>query len=368
MAEAAADDGFAAWLRLLETPGLGRDAARRLMAALGPPEAVLQAGRRRWADLVGPALAQALEQPADTFAGRLQAARRWLDGGDDRRVVTLGDPAYPPRLLQTADPPLLLYVQGRVELLQAPSVAVVGSRRATAQGLDHARAFARELGQAGFVVVSGLAQGIDGAAHEGALGTQAGTLAVVGTGLDIVFPRSHAALAQRIAAQGALVSEYAPGTPPLAANFPQRNRIVTGLTQGTLVVEAALRSGSLISARLAVEAGREVYAIPGSIHAEQSRGCHALIRQGAMLVESAQDIVDDLRGTFTPPQPPAPRPEQAPRDPLLQALGADPVSLDTLSARTGWGVPDLAARLLDLELEGLVTRLPGGRVQRRFGA
>lgn len=364
----ADDERFAAWLRLLETPGLGREGARCLLAALGPPEAVFEAGPARWTELVGPALARALQQPADTFAARLTAARRWLAGGPDRRFITLDDPLYPQMLLQTADPPLLLYVQGQAGMLGAPSVAVVGSRRATAQGLDHARAFARQLGEAGFVVVSGLAQGIDAAAHDGALAAPAGTVAVVGTGLDTVYPRSHAALARRIAAHGALVSEYAPGTPPLAAHFPQRNRIVTGLSLGTLVVEAALRSGSLISARLAAEAGREVYAIPGSIHAEQSRGCHALIRQGAQLVESAQDIVDDLRGTLTAPRPPAPAPETQPRDPLLQALGADPVSLDTLSARTGWGVPDLATRLLDLELEGLVTRLPGGLVQRRFGA
>lgn len=364
----AADDGFAAWLRLLEAPGLGREAVRRLLTALGTPEAVLDAGPAVWSDLAGPALAHALARPPESFPERLRAARRWLDGGPGRRFIALGDPLYPPMLLQTADPPLLLYVQGRAELLHAASVAVVGSRRATAQGLDHARAFARQLGQAGLVVVSGLAQGIDAAAHEGALAAPAGTVAVVGTGLDIVYPRRHEALAARIGEQGALVSEYTPGTPPMAANFPQRNRIVTGLAQGTLVVEAALRSGSLISARLAAEAGREVYAIPGSIHAEQSRGCHALIRQGAMLVESAQDIIDDLRGTCSPPAPPEPQPEHRPADPLLQALGADPVSLDTLSARTGWGAADLSARLLDLELDGVVQRLPGGLFQRRFGA
>lgn len=360
-----ARDEFATWLRLLETPGLGRDAARRLLAAFGSPAAVFAADPDALRTCIGPALAQALGEPTPTFDERLAAANAWLDGGPDRHLLTLGDAAYPPLLLQTADPPLLLYVQGRPDLLAAPSVAIVGSRQATPQGLDHARDFARRLGDAGLAVVSGLAAGVDGAAHEGALASASATVAVVGTGLDRVYPARHHALARRIAEAGALVSEYAPGTPPLPENFPQRNRIIAGLALGTLVVEATLRSGSLITARLAAEAGRDVFALPGSIQSAQSRGCHALIKQGAMLVEEPQEIVDTLSGQRPLPlfdDPPA----AAPADPVLAALGQDPVTLDALLARTGWPTADLSARLLDLELGGQVARLPGGLYQRRL--
>ena len=358
------DDEFAAWFRLLETPGIGRDAARRLLAACGSPDAVFRTPLSTLRALVGTAAADALQREPDAHAGRLAAARLWLHGGADRSVLTLGDPAYPPRLLQTADPPLLLYVQGAPERLAAPAIAVVGSRHPTPQGADNARAFARALSAQGYVVVSGLALGIDGEAHEGALGGAAGTVAVVGTGLDRVYPPRHRDLAHRIAAHGALVSEYAPGAPALPEHFPQRNRIIAGLTLGTLVVEAALPSGSLITARLAVEAGREVFAIPGSIHAPQSRGCHFLLKQGAKLVETAQDIVDELRGGH-PVQAALPLPEPASSDPLLDALGDDPVTLDALMARTGASAAALTVRLLDLELDGHVARLPGGLYQRR---
>jgi DNA processing protein len=221
------------------------------------------------------------------------------------------------------------------------------------------------------VVVSGLAQGIDAAAHEGALTTAAGTIAVVGRGLDKTYPPRNEALATRIAAQGLLLSEFSPGTPPLPEHFPLRNRIIAALTQGTLVVEAALRSGSLITARLANEAGREVFAIPGSIHAPQSRGCHQLIRQGALLVESAQDIVDELQSAkaLSPRQAELPLQradhDVPTNDPLLQALGHDPTTLDALQARTGWATSALTARLLELELQDQVARLPGGLYQRR---
>jgi len=299
------------------------------------------------------------------FAPRLAAARQWLQGGPERSVLALGDTAYPPRLLQTADPPLLLYVQGRVALLAQPAVAIVGSRHPTAQGVDNARAFGRALGELGYVVVSGLALGIDGAAHEGALDAPAGTVAVVGTGPDRVYPAKHRDLARRIAENGVLVSEYAPGMPALAENFPQRNRIIAGLSLGTLVVEAALPSGSLITARLASEAGREVYAIPGSIHSPQSKGCHWLIKQGAKLVESAQDIVEELRAQQLPAQASLPLADPAPADPLLDALGNDPVTLDALMARTGASAAELTVRLLELELDGSVARLPGGLYQQR---
>jgi DNA processing protein len=366
---------LSAWLRLLLTPGLGRESARRLLAAFGSAAAIFEAPEAAWSRVVGAAACKALARPAPDLAAQIAASRRWVTESADRALVTLGDPAYPPLLLEASDPPLMLFVRGRVGLLRQSSLAIVGSRSPTVQGSDNARAFATELSGAGLTVVSGLAHGIDAAAHEGALCGPGSTVAVVGTGLDQVYPRSHADLAQRIAAAGALVSEYPPGTPPLAAHFPQRNRIIAGLSRGTLVVEAALRSGSLITARLAAEAGREVFAIPGSIHSPQSRGCHALIRQGAKLVETAQDIVEELglpvmEGSTAaaqagsagdPPGSPA-------SDPILEALGHDPVSLDALMARCGWPAAELSARLLEMELEGRVARLPGGLFQRRFSA
>ncbi len=358
-------DEFAAWFRLLETPGVSRSVARRLLAACGSPERVLGAGPGLWREVGGVEAAAGLSQAHRVVEDRLEVARAWLAGGDQRHALAVGDAAYPGLLLQTADPPLLLYAQGQLARLSAPSVAVVGSRHATPQGESNAQALSAALSRQGWVVVSGLALGIDGAAHEGALQGPSGTVAVVGTGLDRVYPASHKSLAHRIAQQGCIVSEYAPGTPALAAHFPQRNRIIAGLSLGTLVVEAALQSGSLITARLASEAGREVFAIPGSIHSPQAKGCHALLRQGAKLVESAEDILEELRGG-APRQPTLPldrEPEAgeraAPADPLLQALGHEPVSLDELLARTGYPVAELSARLLNLELEGCVVRLPG---------
>ncbi len=364
-------DEFTAWFRLLETPGVGRDTARRLLAALGGPEAVLSAPAAALKELASPRVAAALGRVPETFDARLQAVRDWWRGGQDRHVTALGDADYPATLLETADPPLVLYLCGDPTALAAESVAIVGSRRATPQGLANAKHFARVLGDAGQVVVSGLALGIDAAAHEGALLGTGRTVAVVGCGLDDVYPRRHQALAARIEARGALVSEYAPGTPALAEHFPQRNRIIAGLARGTLVVEAALQSGSLITARLASECGREVYALPGSIHAEQSRGCHALLRQGAMLVETPQDILDDLapmrpRASTRPAggtDAPVPE-ERIADDALLRALGTDILTLDQLLDRTGWPVGDLQARMLEHELAGCVARLPGGRFQR----
>lgn len=362
---ADADEERAAWLRLALTDGLGRAAVRRLLAAFGAAQAVLDAGPAAWREVVGAERSglSALAAPTPEIQARLAAATAWLDGGADRHLLTLGETSYPAPLLQCQDPPLLLFAQGDPSRLDAQALAIVGSRNPTAQGLDHARAFARALSDAGLVIVSGLALGIDGAAHEGALEGAAGTtIAVVGNGLDRVYPARHRALAHRIAEQGLLLSEFAPGTPPLAPNFPQRNRIIAGLTAGTLVVEAALRSGSLVTARLAAEQGREVFAIPGSIHSPLSRGCHALIRQGAKLVESAQDVLEELG---RPPGSVAAAAEPMAADPLLDALGHDPVTLDALSARTGWPVDRLAVRLLELELEGLLARLPGGLFQRR---
>lgn len=356
---------FAAWFRLLETPGVGRGGARRLLAACGSPEAIFASRQAVLRELVGPAAALALASEPPEYTPRLAAARAWLDTGDDRSVLTPGDPLYPPLLLNTADPPLLLYVQGDATRLSRPAVAVVGSRHHSPQGGENAKAFARALSEQGYVVVSGLALGIDGLAHEGALQGAAGTVAVVGTGLDRVYPARHRALAHRVAAHGALVSEFAPGTPALAENFPLRNRIIAGLSLGTLVVEANLQSGSLITARLAVEAGRDVFAIPGSIHAPQSRGCHALIKQGAKLVETAQDVLDELRPDSAVGPAPATASDRDAQEPaLLAAMGHDPIGLDELVARTGWSAAALNVQLLELELQGQVARLPGQRFQR----
>ena len=384
---------LSAWLRLLGSPGIGRESARRLLAAFGSPEAVMGAGDAARRTVVGRAAAAGLLTVPSGHAEQLAATCAWLLAAGDRRVMVLGETDYPLQLLNTADPPLLLYLEGSLKALGAPSVAVVGSRRPTPQGRDNARQFAQGLASQGWAVVSGLAAGIDAAAHEGALQAGAGgagTVAVVGTGIDRVYPPSHAPLARRLLAQGGLiVSELPLGAPPLGAHFPQRNRIIAGLTRGTLVVEAALRSGSLITARMALEAGREVMVVPGSILADQTAGCHELIRQGATLVVSVAQVLESL-GDRAPAAPtpiraggvtpqafakrdqPEPSPTQAPAaggaptpdDPVLQALGHDPTSLDALIARCGWPAPALSAHLLTLELAGQVARLPGGLYQR----
>lgn len=386
-----------AWLRLTLTPGVGNDAARRLLAAFGLPQAIFEQPAVALRQVLTSAQAGAIQQVPEALPALLQATRDWLSAAEDgigRRIVTLGDADYPSSLLAMEDPPVLLYVlggnsgqtsppsdeapalhrpaQGNNEALTWPqrAIAMVGSRNPTPQGVQNARQFARSFAAGGISVVSGMALGVDGAAHEGALeGASAGgiaTIAVVGTGLDRVYPRQHRELAHRIARQGLIVSEYPLGTPPLPTNFPKRNRLIAGLSRGTLVVEAALQSGSLITARLAVEQGKEVFAIPGSIHSPQSRGCHALIRQGAKLVETAQDVLEELHWPAGTDAAPAPSPSAAPADPdgLLAALGADPVSLDALQARTGLDTPTLQARLLELELDGQVGRLPGGLFQR----
>ena len=290
-------DEVGAWLRLLGTPQLGRESARKLLAAFGSPQAVIDASTRARLEVVGPTHAAALATPPEGIDVLVAKTFAWLeaDAPEPRALIPLGDPRYPRALLDSADPPILLYAQGRIELLQGDSIAVVGSRNPTPHGSDNAHAFSHHLSDAGLAIVSGLALGIDAAAHAGGLEGAGSTIAVIGTGLDRVYPRRNLSLAHRIAGSGLIVSEYALGTPALAAHFPLRNRIIAGLARGTLVVEAALQSGSLITARLANEAGREVFAIPGSIHSPQSRGCHALIKQGAKLVETAHDILEELR-------------------------------------------------------------------------
>ena len=357
-----------AWLRLTLSPGVGNDTARKLLAAFGSAQAVFSQSAAALTQLGTSKLAKAIQAEPPALAAQLQLTVEWLQAGDDRRVATLGDAAYPTALLDIEDPPLMLYMLGTLaaQPTAAPLIAIVGSRNPTPQGEANARQFAKAFGGAGLCVVSGLALGIDGAAHDGALLGGGETIAVVGTGLDRVYPKKHLALAHRIAQHGMIVSEFPLGTPPLAANFPRRNRIISGLSRGTLVVEAALQSGSLITARLAAEQGKEVFAIPGSIHSPQSRGCHALIKQGAKLVEVAQDVLEELRLSTAPRPAGNDEPEGGPDAgvPLLAALGYDPVSLDALLARTGLGTARLQASLLELELCGLVVRLPGGLFQR----
>jgi len=387
-----------AWLRLTLTPRLGPGNARRLLAAFGLPQRMFQADPTALRDLLPPTQVHALQTAPPGLAHQVEATWQWLSQAcGDRRVLTLADADYPAALLHTEDPPLMLYAMGQALAAPGPlawpeAIAVVGSRNPTPQGAINARQFARSFVHSGWCVVSGLALGVDAAAHEGALEGASNlashvpaTLAVVGTGLDLVYPSQHQALAQRIAAHGLILSEYPLGTPPLSANFPRRNRILSALARGTLVVEAAMRSGSLITARLAAEQGREVFAIPGSIHSTQSRGCHALIKQGAKLVETAQEVLDELPalarseiatesvgggssapGAAThPPSPPRAEAPQASRtDPILDALGHDPTTLDALAARTGLDTATLLTRLLDLELQGALARMPGGLYQR----
>ncbi|MFM8863799.1 MAG: DNA-processing protein DprA [Limnohabitans sp.] len=363
-----------AWLRLLQTPGVGPETARKLLAALGPPLAIWDQPPAVWSAVVGHRIAHSMAAEPEGFAALHASTWAWLQASPDARaIVTLGDRDYPAALLQTPDPPILLYATGRIaqlhQLQPAQALAIVGSRNPTPQGVHNARDLACHLAASGLCIVSGLALGIDGAAHEGALegaaSDQPATLAVVGTGLDRVYPARHQALARRIAQHGLILSECPLGTPPRNANFPRRNRIISGLAQGTLVVEAALGSGSLITARQALEQGREVFAIPGSIHSPQSKGCHALIKQGAKLVESARDVLDELRLPDPFSQVPLALDTPAPADGgLLARLGHDPVGLDALQARCGLDTARLQAQLLDLELAGQVERLPGGLFQR----
>lgn len=357
---------LAAWLRLVLTEGVGPTTARQLLAAFGLPENVFAQNTSAWKQVVGESRASALGRMPEGFDEQLKLTLDWLAAGPDRAILTLADPRYPASLLETEDPPILLFAMGRLDLGFPPAISIVGSRNPTPQGAVDARAFARSLARTGLTVVSGLALGVDTAAHEGALEGAAhdrlATIAVVGTGLDRVYPKRNLDLAHRIVERGLILSEYVLGTPPLDQNFPRRNRIISALGQGTLVVEAAVKSGSLITARMALEQGKDVFAIPGSIHSPQSRGCHALIRQGAKLVETAQDVLEELR---TSPNPaPLPQPAPGASSPLLDAIGFAPVGLDALIARTGIPAPELQARLLELELDGQLARLPGGLFQR----
>ena len=397
------------WLRLTLTPGVGNATARKLLAAFGLPAAVFSQSAAALRQVVGETIASNLCTEPTELHELLNITWNWLQtsepGSAQRHIVVLGDVDYPASLLNIEDPPLMLYLLGagifkqnsplpHVEQAQAAtnsiasalttclinSIAVVGSRNPTPQGTANARHFSKVLGQAGLTIISGLALGVDGAAHEGALDSleadspRLATVAVVGTGLDRVYPKAHRDLAHRIAQNGLLISEYPLGTPPLPANFPKRNRILAGLAQGTLVVEAALKSGSLITARLTAEQGKDVFAIPGSIHSTQARGCHSLIKQGAKLVESAQDVLDETKICAAA----APAIDAIAVDAIsasatglfdinesvLNALGFDPVGLDALQARCGLDTATLQAELMTLELDNQLARLPGGLFQR----
>lgn len=377
-------DDLSAWLRLALAPGLGPERQRHLLSAFGLPGAIFAQSRSALNAVVGGEAADALLATPDKAA--IETALAWHDEAGNR-ILTLADADYPPALLQSADPPILLYIKGDAALLRTPALAMVGARSATAQGEANAEAFARSLSEAGLTIISGLAQGIDAAAHRGALAAGSGsTVAFIGTGADRIYPAANAALAREIAAHGVIVSEFALGTPPLRHNFPRRNRLIAGLSHGVLVVEAALGSGSLITARLATEIGREVFAIPGSIHSPLARGCHRLIREGAKLVETAEDVLEELRNRVEGLPAPALRktrgrssgrtqralpvastdvgtisPEAAT---VLEILGEDCVDIDTLALRSGLTVDALYAILLPMELDGSIARAAGNRFQR----
>ncbi|BFI97489.1 MAG: DNA-processing protein DprA [Rhodanobacter sp.] len=373
-------DELRAWLIALRTPGLGPGGLRAALAAAGGGIDVTLTLLRRQASTLGDAAAAWLDAPDET---RLAADLAWL-AEPGRRLLRCTEADFPPLLETIPQPPAALFVAGDTGLLLHPQVAVVGSRSASPAGLAHARSFARALALAGFVVTSGMADGIDGAAHEAALDANCATIAVVGTGPDRVYPRKHHALAQRIVAQGALVSEFPPGTPARADHFPRRNRLIAGLSLGTLVVEADLRSGSLITARLAGEQGREVFALPGSIANPLARGCHRLIRDGARLVEEPAEVAEALTPAARelgvelaarlakPGQSAAPARDSGRHDDpdyqrLFAALGHDPATLDELAARSGLAAAALSSMLLMLELEGRVAGLAGNRYQRLPG-
>jgi DNA processing protein len=365
--------GLDAWLTLLHAAPPGD---RRWLAALnayGSPEALLARSRDALLrDGLGEDSVNRLKSPD---AAALKRSHVWLDA-PNRRLVTLGGEHYPPLLANIADPPLALWVEGpNPGFLSGAQLAMVGSRNPTSGGLDIAAQFSRYLAERGLTITSGLAIGIDGASHRGALDAIGGTIAVLGGGLDTIYPSAHDKLARSIAERWLLVSEYPPGTEPLKRNFPQRNRIIAGLSLGTLVVEATLRSGSLITAKLATDYGREVFAIPGSIHNPLARGCHRLIRNGAKLVEEAADIFVELApqlkielASLPPPRAADPKPDSRLDDPeyrkLLDVLGFEARSITDLIERSGLTAAELSSMLLVLELEGFVEALPGGRYSR----
>lgn len=352
------DAELASWLKLSQIRGLGNESFRKLLQEFGSPPAILGASIASLKQIVSTKVATAITSDSDTEY--MSGISEWLEDPLNH-ILTLGDQDYPQALLNIPDPPVLLYVKGRLDLLNHTSMAIVGSRNASVQGIRNAETFSQVLSEVDLCIVSGLAHGIDTAAHIGGLRGKGASIAVVGTGLDKVYPSANRELAHQLAINGTLISEYPLGTPPLAANFPKRNRIISGLSLGCLVVEASMQSGSLITARMALEQGRDVFAIPGSIHSPHVKGCHALIKQGAKLVETPDDILNELRlGISRPSQSAISNADH----PIFTHLGYEPVDLDNLSQRSGLTVEDLSAILLQLELDGQITTLAGGMYQR----
>lgn len=349
---------LAAWIDLGLVPGLGSQAFRSLLSAFGLPTQVLAASRSQLGRVVPQPLVELVLDRSR--APLVEKALQWATQSR-HSILTLADSRYPKQLLEIPDPPAILYVSGETGFLSSPGLAIVGSRNATPQGVENARRFARALSDAGLTIISGLALGVDSAAHAGGLEGRGSTIAVLGTGIDIVYPRGNDSLANEISLRGALVSEFPLDTPPKASNFPRRNRLISGLARGCLVVEAAIDSGSLITARLAAEQGRDVFSIPGSIHSPLAKGCHALIKQGAKLVESAQDVLEEfgLKGKSLDKTA-----RQGEDHLLLQKMGFDSCDIDSLIARSGLTAEVVSAMLLELELDGKVAPLPGGLYQR----
>jgi DNA processing protein len=370
MQNTLSDEALAAWLRLSLQPGVGPIHAHRLLQYFTNPCALYQASYATLRAIVSAPLATQLVAPlSQADAQYIERALRWATE-PGQSLITPNHAHYPECLRQLPDAPLVLYACGALRRLEQEALALVGARNATPDGLAHAHAFALYLAEHGFALVSGLAHGIDAAAHRGALKAgpeRGGTIAVLGTGADIIYPTAHRALADEIlSADGLILSEFALGCPALAAHFPKRNRIVAGLSLGVVVIEAALKSGSLITARLAVEMGREVFAIPGSIHSPLSRGPHSLVKQGAKLVESGADILAELRpdagrlATYSPPSPRA----QTLSSPIWDAIGYDPVTEEQLQRRTGLAPAQLQVELFTLELEGHIERRGHGQFVR----
>lgn len=351
------------WLALMRAPGIGSVHFQRLLDYYGSPRALFESAPSATdGDPTLPARTRAyFKRP---YWKQVDTDLHWAEA-DDRHIIVLHDPRYPLLLREIPDPPPLLFVRGNPALLAVPQLAIVGSRNPSAGGRQSAQDFAHQLALAGLTITSGLALGIDAASHLGALEAGKTTLAVAGTGPDRIYPARHRELAQRLVEHGAMISEFPPGTPPVASNFPRRNRIISGLSFGTLVIEAALQSGSLITARLAAEQGREVFAIPGSIHNPLARGCHALIRQGAKLTETVIDILEELgplaatsRTASTAPTP-IQRPTDPPTNSLINDMGYEPASIDTLVVRSGLTPEVVSSMLLTLELQGRVTSTGG---------
>lgn len=358
------------WLKLALVPGLGPAQIQKLLTKFDGPGEVLSAPSSQLIDSgIKTSCSKAIQNPVQE---RLNNAISWLESSPTHHLLTIDDAAYPSLLKQIADPPAVLFIIGDPAIVSQLQLAVVGSRNPTSQGRENAYQFAHFLAQTGLVITSGLALGIDGASHEGALDADGKTVAVIGNGPDRVYPARHQQLAHRIASNGAIVSEFPPGTKPLPGHFPRRNRLISGLSLGTLVIEAAKKSGSLITAYRALEQAREVFAIPGSIHNPLARGCHQLIRQGGKLVETAEDIIEELgplaqASIKLEEQHTSPRPEadknHAHQD-ILDSMGYDPVSVDSLAQRTGMKINQLSSVLLILEMEGKITPQAGGHYIR----